>query len=71
MQRVRKLVSAPDDIPGGQAKVTIAVLDTGERVTVLQMSSVPVRTLRRLLRYDSPDLRCILIDIWGKSLYNK
>lgn len=36
MQRVRKLVSAPDDIPGGQAKVTIAVLDTGECVAVLR-----------------------------------
>lgn len=65
------MVSAPDDLPGGQAKVTIAVLDTGERVTVLQMPSVPVRTLCRLFRYDLPDLRCILIDILGKPLYNK
>lgn len=35
MQRVRKLVSAPEDIAGGQEKVTIAVLDTGECVAVL------------------------------------
>lgn len=32
MKRVRKLVSAPDGVPEGQARVTVAVLDTGERV---------------------------------------
>lgn len=36
MQRVRKLVSVPEEIPGGQTKVTVAVLDTGECVMVLQ-----------------------------------
>ena len=35
MERVRKLVSVPDDIEEGQAKVTVAVLDTGECVMVL------------------------------------
>lgn len=39
MQRVRKLVSLPEDIEGGQAKVTVAVLDTGERVTILHRES--------------------------------
>lgn len=29
------MVSAPEDIAGGQEKVTIAVLDTGECVAVL------------------------------------
>lgn len=39
MERVRKLVSVPDDIGEGQAKVTVAVLDTGERVMVLHCGS--------------------------------
>ena len=40
MERVRKLVSAPDEIGGGQAKVTVAVLDTGECVMVLHRAAV-------------------------------
>ncbi len=39
MERVRKLVSVPDDTGEGQAKVTVAVLDTGERVMVLHCGS--------------------------------
>lgn len=39
MERVRKLVSAPDGVEDGQAKVTVAVLDTGERVMVLHRCS--------------------------------
>lgn len=60
MQRVRKMLAVPSYIEGEQAKVTIAVLDTGEGV-----AEVPGRMLG-----ECHDMRLFLIDFWGKTLYN-
>lgn len=60
MQRVRKMVSVPDEIAGGREKVTIAVLDTGERVALLP----------QYCRGRCPGLRDFFLFFYFSQLFN-